>query len=484
MAGLSGSSDERDSGGRGSGIAVWAVLIVLAVGATGVLVLSNDARLLRLAIVGALWAALIGAFAAARYRRAVAQRDNSAAELRAVYELELEREVAARREYELEVESETRRRLQNEARDEVADDLAALRGELRTMREHLEVLFGGEVLVERVALRAESTRMRSLPDQPQRMLAAAREGRQRGIVAGSIGKALSSGRQANGSAAAKEPQTELMPAVGDDGWAEAQRRDRRGEVRAARSEPARPERNRRDPAEQRPQGPTTARREAGKMESQPDAVPSAAMARSNLAASMAAARRPVPAPDPAEESWPGHGWEQGGERTGQGPLPRRAGSDPASRADLPRVGGAELSQSNPPRRVDPTGRDGSAVRSQYVERPSTDHPLQVNPGPRSEQSLYFDQPRQYEQAHYVEQVQQEPHEPHIPHDEGMPPAMAHGESPGYQEHVYEDAPMPASHDAVPPLDDAGAHASGRSVSDLLAAHGTAEPVRRRRRRAE
>lgn len=436
MAGLSSSrDDEHDSGGRGFGILVWTLLLVLAVGATGVLVFSSDARLLRLAVVGALWAALIGAFAAARYRRTVTQRDEAAEDLRTVYELELEREVAARREYELEVESETRRRLEDEVRSEVRDDLTALRGELRSMRENLEALLGGEVLVERVALRAESTRMRSLSEQPQRMLAAAREGRQRGIVAGSIGGALNGGRPANGAAASangrqpaaaqasgQEAQTELMQAIAAKDWAESQRRealraDRRPEARPTRNEPVRPERNRREPTEQRPHSPSVARREAPQPEQQPESVPSAAASRGNLAASLAAApRRPVP--ERAEQPRPAPTWDQDsasldevfGDRQ---PLAARRDAG-ASRQDLPWVA-APVARASQPRSTEATRWDGPV-----------DHSHRPN----------------------VESVQ----------------------------------PAPTRH--APEPEDAGAHASGRSVSDLLAAHGNAESPRRRRRRAE
>lgn len=151
--------------GRGTGRTLLGAVLGFAVLGAGALVVSDDARWLRLGIVAALWAALVGAFAAARYRREAAAENDRSEELRKVYELELEREVAARREYELEVETDTRRRVDDEVRNEVRGELDGLRTELRTLRQNLEALLGGEVLVERVALRAESTRLRSLSDQ-------------------------------------------------------------------------------------------------------------------------------------------------------------------------------------------------------------------------------------------------------------------------------------------------------------------------------
>ncbi len=118
------------------------LLLLVAVGfalvATGLLVLSDDLKFMRLGIVAALWAALAGAFIAARYRRQVAEREEEAAERQERYEFELEREVAARREFELEVETEARRRAEEESRD----DIAALRAELHGLRHTLKTLLG------------------------------------------------------------------------------------------------------------------------------------------------------------------------------------------------------------------------------------------------------------------------------------------------------------------------------------------------------
>lgn len=132
--------------------------LCFALTATAVLVFSDDARWLRLGIVAALWAALLGAFLATSYRRQADQTQESMDEAQTIYELELEREIAARREYELEIETQARRGLEASSRQE----LEALRAEVTALRESLQQLFGAEVLYERVALTAQSTRMRSL----------------------------------------------------------------------------------------------------------------------------------------------------------------------------------------------------------------------------------------------------------------------------------------------------------------------------------
>ncbi|MBN9746640.1 hypothetical protein DMP23_37090 [Amycolatopsis sp. A1MSW2902] len=159
-----------DSHGRRPGRPWLVVGLLLAVGATLALVLSDDLRYLRLGIVAALWAALIGAFLAVRARKNAAHSEDAVAEAQAVYELELEREIAARREYELELETETREAAQAQSREE----LDALRAEVAALRESLQSLFGGEVLLERVALTAQATRMRSLNDE-QRLVSAGSE---------------------------------------------------------------------------------------------------------------------------------------------------------------------------------------------------------------------------------------------------------------------------------------------------------------------
>ncbi|MFD2460998.1 DUF6779 domain-containing protein [Amycolatopsis samaneae] len=150
-----------DSRGRLLGRPWLVVGLILAIGATLALVLSDDLRYLRLGIVAALWAALIGGFLAVRYRKHAAHSEDAVAEAQAVYELELEREIAARREYELEMEAESRAAADSRSHEE----LEALRAEVLALRENLQALFGGEVLLERVALTAQATRMRSLHDE-------------------------------------------------------------------------------------------------------------------------------------------------------------------------------------------------------------------------------------------------------------------------------------------------------------------------------
>ncbi|MGZ4533644.1 MAG: DUF6779 domain-containing protein, partial [Mycobacteriaceae bacterium] len=121
-------------------------------------------QLLRLAVVALLWVAVICSIAVTKYRRDASTSASRAHELQTVYALELEREVNARREHELVVESDMREQVAAQLRSGATDELAGLREEVKALRESLTSLFNGDMVVERVALRAESTRIRSLSD--------------------------------------------------------------------------------------------------------------------------------------------------------------------------------------------------------------------------------------------------------------------------------------------------------------------------------
>jgi hypothetical protein len=121
---------------RTTGLAVG---FVLAVVATVVVFITDDPQVLRLAVVGAAWAFVLAALVTARRGGAAADRGDVVAverepaqheaELRPAHELELE--AAARRELELRVENDVRR----ETERAVRADLEALRGELAGVAE-------------------------------------------------------------------------------------------------------------------------------------------------------------------------------------------------------------------------------------------------------------------------------------------------------------------------------------------------------------
>ena len=141
---------------RWSGRVLVLSTFVLAAAAATVLILgAQDARLLRLGLVAALWAALLGAFAAARLRHETSSYADRSEQLRAVYQLELEREVTARREHALTVECGLREQVELSQRREIVE----LRAELAGMRANLEQLLGARPSAERVMLRGEPAQL-------------------------------------------------------------------------------------------------------------------------------------------------------------------------------------------------------------------------------------------------------------------------------------------------------------------------------------
>jgi uncharacterized protein DUF6779 len=425
--------------------------MALALVAAALLVLSDNARWLRLAVVSALWAALVGAFLAARFRRQVADREDEVADLQSVYELELEREVAARREYELEIEAESRKRIQEESRD----DLDALRDELRALRENLQALLGGEVLVERVALRAESTRMRSLSDQSRLMAIGDRQiinseanDRVRGITAGPSKSANKPSVQKVVPETAVE-RTELIERVVSE------------QRKPARQEPSRPASNytepvRREPTRQpqRQQPPIVVRRDPPKPPKPAPAPPPPrrdqptvrATTPSDMFDSMELrlgqpvqqTRRPEPPQMPVAQA-------------PVAPAPKPPARGPRPPLERTEMFDAEPPRAEPPRAAPPVEEPKSGGRRRADERPT----------PKWEGTGVYSTGR-------GEPVKERP-----PWD-GV---GAYGTGRG-------EPVKPGRRSAPDPDDPAGAHADGKSVSELLAALGNSDSPRRRRRREE
>lgn len=152
-------------GGRRPGWILTTALLVLAIVASSALVFTNRVELLKLAVIVALWAAVIAAFVSVIYRRQSDSDQAKVRDLKLVYDLQLEREISARREYELSVESHLRRELASEIRAQSADEVAALRAELAALRANLEYLFDADlshrpaIETERTAGRVSSSRL-------------------------------------------------------------------------------------------------------------------------------------------------------------------------------------------------------------------------------------------------------------------------------------------------------------------------------------
>src|ERR1700730_7223759 len=142
MTDLSRGARSRRSGRR-PGWLLLTVLLVLAIAASSALVFTQRVELLKLAVILSLWAAAVAAFVSVIYRRQSDIDRAKARDLKLVYDLQLDREISARREYELEVES--------------------LRAELAALPNNLEILFDAD-LAHRPAIEPERTTVRAYSD--------------------------------------------------------------------------------------------------------------------------------------------------------------------------------------------------------------------------------------------------------------------------------------------------------------------------------
>lgn len=162
MTDLTRSARSR-RGGRRPGWMLLTVLLVLAIGASSALVFTNRVELLKLAVILALWAAVVAAFVSVIYRRQSDVDQAKVRDLKLVYDLQLDREISARREYELSVETQLRRELASELRAQAADEVAGLRAELAALRANLEILFDAD-LSHRPAIETDRTTVRAYSD--------------------------------------------------------------------------------------------------------------------------------------------------------------------------------------------------------------------------------------------------------------------------------------------------------------------------------
>ncbi len=153
--------------GRRPGWLLVTALLILAILASSTLVFTSRVDLLRLAVILSLWAAVMAAFASVTYRRQSELDQARARDMKFVYDLQLNREVAARREYELAVEAHLRRQLAGEQRAQAADEMIALRAELASLRSNLEIMLGTD-LGQRPALEAERVVI-AMPAPPERV---------------------------------------------------------------------------------------------------------------------------------------------------------------------------------------------------------------------------------------------------------------------------------------------------------------------------
>lgn len=171
--------------GRKPGWLLLTALLVLAILASATLVFTTRVELLRLAVILSLWAAVLAAFVSVIYRRQSEADQARARDMKFVYDLQLDREITARREYELNVEAQLRRQLSREIRAQAADELAGLRAEVAALRSNLEVMLGTDLGV-RPAIAAEPMTMAMRPPpgrvQSSRVTAAVEDSVSTGVI--------------------------------------------------------------------------------------------------------------------------------------------------------------------------------------------------------------------------------------------------------------------------------------------------------------
>ncbi|HJQ45345.1 MAG TPA: DUF6779 domain-containing protein [Amycolatopsis sp.] len=533
-----------DSRGRLVGRPWFVIGLVLALAATFSLVLADDVRYLRLGIVAALWAALVGAFLAVRYRRNAATTEEAVAQAQEVYELELEREIAARREYELEIESETRSKAEAESRAE----LDALRAEVIALRDSLQSLFGGEVLLERVALTAQATRMRALREEGRLV-----ESPGNGRIAAQL-MAAPAKESADRPTELIERVRDKQPARGRPaaGAPEPRRPERSMDLpprRVTKNEPARPANGRSSVAASVSKAAAEARAERlgqpGSPAEQTRVTPAAEptrISRQPVRRAAAATELTQPAVGPGDEPTqlskvldadrtPPRRERPVSDVPGAFPAPAANGTpakpvSPAApepqpakerraEASRPRMEPARRFESSRPRMEPAKPAETSHPRIQPVGRfeppqpePVSQHvpsPVADEVPPSSNPTLPVEVRRRAQEGGAGGRRRKPEVPPETPAEtsgggrrrrpEGEPPswqASSGGRSTG--SHAKPDlgaetsgrraAPEePSGRRAVP--EETGSHAAGRSVSDLLAAHGAnTEAVSRRRRRAD
>ncbi|GAA3955017.1 Yip1 family protein [Gordonia caeni] len=150
-------SAAKAAAGTPGGVAQWllGLFIVLALIASLLMVFGNDISITAsLAVIAALWAAVIGAVLVTKYRRQADVAENRSRDLRLVYELQLEREIAARRQYESDVETAIRHELAEETNEEFEE----LKAQVLALRASLEQVLGNPLPEVPLALRPERRR--------------------------------------------------------------------------------------------------------------------------------------------------------------------------------------------------------------------------------------------------------------------------------------------------------------------------------------
>lgn len=153
----------RKASRKGATLSVaYALCFVFAVGASVAVVYTGNDMLMRFGLVFALWAALGWAFIADQSRRKAELVSAKASDYKLIYDLQLEREIAARHHYELSLEGELRRQLTAEADSATHSALAELQQQVALLRGQLQELLDQDLEYDQPALKARATRLDEL----------------------------------------------------------------------------------------------------------------------------------------------------------------------------------------------------------------------------------------------------------------------------------------------------------------------------------
>lgn len=215
----------------------WAIalLIVLALIASLLMVFGDNLSMqATLAVIAALWAAVVGAVLVTKYRRQADTAENRTRDLRLVYELQLEREIAARRQYESDVEASIR----HEVAEQSNHELDELKAQVLALRSSLEQLLGTSLPESRIAIGLERPRElgSGLTGASYAGVADDQAAAERDFA--TTAPQTEDGRHAPETAAGREPveMTEIIPVVTDDPADIEREADAGREVEAASEE--------------------------------------------------------------------------------------------------------------------------------------------------------------------------------------------------------------------------------------------------------
>lgn len=152
-------SRDRNDGNEGGLSKIMLIgLIVLALVASLLMLFLDSDFWLKIAVIAALWAAVLGGILVSRYSSALrAERDRNR-QLQRVHNSELRREKAEYQQREAQLESSYEQRM----RDQRDEHLDQLRAELAVLRQQLSSMTGRDYTDEQISVHARAERVREL----------------------------------------------------------------------------------------------------------------------------------------------------------------------------------------------------------------------------------------------------------------------------------------------------------------------------------